>query len=215
MVATQSKFQHLLNLHFSNMFCLNICRVKLALDMKTKREVAIKILKVKAGKTTEFSKHSSLECLFSEISILADCDHKNIVQIKGANFDGVIVKLMCPVDQSDEESLMQFRHRNGNIDSTSSNASENITRQINNVTAADSTLLLAEEDRLEARRSYGSDDYEEPVVVKREGPICYYVMNWAKYGELFRLVEMNERLSEPLIRYLFKQLMDGLQYLHQ
>ena len=61
------------------MFCLNIFRVKLALDMKTKREVAIKILKVKAGKTTEFSKHSSLECLFSEISILADCDHKNIV----------------------------------------------------------------------------------------------------------------------------------------
>ena len=43
--------------------------------MKTKREVAIKILKVKAGKTTEFSKHSSLECLYSEISILADCDH--------------------------------------------------------------------------------------------------------------------------------------------
>ena len=50
-----------------------------------------------------------------------------------------------------------------------------------------------------------SDSQElEPVVVKRQGPICYYVMNFAKYGELFRLVEINDRLSEDLIRYLFK-----------
>ena len=40
-------------------------------------------------------------------------------------------------------------------------------------------------------------------------------MNFAKYGELYRLVEMNERLSEPLVRYLFKQLVDGLHYLHK
>ena len=39
-------------------------------------------------------------------------------------------------------------------------------------------------------------------------------MNFAKYGELYRLIEMNERLSEPLCRYLFKQLIDGLHYLH-
>lgn len=32
-------------------------KVKLAFDLKTKREVAIKILKVKAGRATEFSKH--------------------------------------------------------------------------------------------------------------------------------------------------------------
>ena len=70
--------------------------MKLALDLKTQRQVAIKILKVKVGRTCEFSKHQSLECLFSEISILADCDHKNIVRIKAANFDGVIVKMMCP-----------------------------------------------------------------------------------------------------------------------
>ena len=52
------------------------------------------------------------------------------------------------------------------------------------------------------------------MIVKRQGPICYYVMSFAKYGELYRLVEINERLSEPLVRYLFKQLMDGLHYLH-
>ena len=76
---------------------------------------------------------------------------------------------------------------------------------------------MAEEDRLEAAAITSSDsqENEEPVVVKRQGPICYYVMNFAKYGELFRLVEINERLSEELILYLFKQLMDGLEYLHK
>ena len=64
---------------------------------------------------------------------------------------------------------------------------------------------MAEEDRLEARQSYGSEEDLEPVIVKRRGPICYFVMNLAKYGELFRLVEINtERLSEPVVRYLFK-----------
>ena len=76
------------------------------------------------------------------------------------------------------------------------------------------SILLAEEDRLEISRMTSSEEEEEPVVVKRQGPVCYYVMNFAKYGELFRLVEINERLSEPLVRYLFKQLMDGLHYLH-
>ena len=64
---------------------------------------------------------------------------------------------------------------------------------------------LAEEDRLEARRSYSSEDDHETTIVKRKGPICYFVMNFAKYGELFRLVEINsERFTEPVVRYLFK-----------
>ena len=63
--------------------------------------------------------------------------------------------------------------------------------------------------------SSSEEEGTEPVIVKRQGPICYYVMNFAKYGELYRLVELNERLSEPLVRYLFRQLMDGLNYLHQ
>lgn len=165
--------------------------------MKTKRQVAVKILKVKAGRASEFSKYQSLEGLFSEISILADCDHKNIVKIKAANFDGVIVKLMCPANQS-EESLLRRAN-----DSSSNDGSEAVSRQIKNFTGLESSLL-AEEDRLEADRSYGSEEDIEPIVVKRQGPICYYVMNFAKYGELYRLVEINERLSEPLVRYLFK-----------
>jgi len=95
--------------------------------------------------------------------------------------------------------------RNGTTDS-SSNGSEAVTRQINNVIPVNDSSLLAEEDRLEAGRrySYGSEEDVQAEVIKRRGPICYYVMNFAKYGELYRLVEINERLSEPLVRYLFK-----------
>lgn len=39
-------------------------------------------------------------------------------------------------------------------------------------------------------------------------------MKLAEYGELYRLVEMNDRLSEELVRYLFSQLLQGLNYLH-
>ena len=115
---------------------------------------------------------------------------------------------MCLAEQSEESML-----RRG-TDSSSNDGSEAVSRQLKNISGLESSLL-AEEDRLEVSRSYGSDEDGEPIVVKRQSPICYYVMNFAKYGELYRLVEINERLSEPLVRYLFKQLMDGLQYLHQ
>ena len=36
---------------------LLLYRVKLAIDLKTKKQVAVKILKVKEGKATEFSKY--------------------------------------------------------------------------------------------------------------------------------------------------------------
>jgi len=99
---------------------------------------------------------------------------------------------MCPVAQSEPSQLR--RHTDSSLSSD--------LGQINEF--ADS-LVLAEEDRLEAGDNYGSEDQDvEPVVVKRRGPICYYVMNLAKYGELYRLVEMNDRFSEPLVRYLFK-----------
>jgi serine/threonine protein kinase len=39
-------------------------------------------------------------------------------------------------------------------------------------------------------------------------------MKLAEYGELYRLVEMNDRLSEDLVQYLFSQLVQGLDYLH-
>ena len=81
-------------------------------------------------------------------------------------------------------------------------------------------ISLAEEDRLDSDcqspGSYQSEDVNdtEPQVIKRQSPVCYYVMNLAKYGDLFRLVEWNERFSENLVRNLFLQLIEGLEYLH-
>lgn len=40
-------------------------------------------------------------------------------------------------------------------------------------------------------------------------------MNLAKHGDLYRLVEYNERFSEGLVRHLFLQLVEGLEYLHK
>ena len=40
-------------------------------------------------------------------------------------------------------------------------------------------------------------------------------MNLAKHGDLYRLVEYNERFSEGLVRHLFLQLVEGLAYLHK
>jgi serine/threonine protein kinase len=50
------------------------------------------------------------------------------------------------------------------------------------------------------------DGHQERVsgqLIRRRGQVCYYVMKLAEYGELYRLVEMNERLSEELVQYLF------------
>ena len=40
-------------------------------------------------------------------------------------------------------------------------------------------------------------------------------MSLAKYGDLYRLVEYNERFSEGLVRNLFLQLIEGMEYLHK
>ena len=64
--------------------------------------MAVKILKVKEGRATEFSKYQSLDCLYSEISILAECDHKNVVKMKATSFDGTIVKELVPSVESSE-----------------------------------------------------------------------------------------------------------------
>ena len=39
-------------------------------------------------------------------------------------------------------------------------------------------------------------------------------MKLADFGELFRLVDLNERLSEGAVKYIFFQVMTGLEYLH-
>lgn len=63
-------------------------RVKLAIDLKTKKQVAIKIMRVK----NMVNKRECLECLFTEINILTECRHPNIVKILDASFDGMIIK---------------------------------------------------------------------------------------------------------------------------
>jgi serine/threonine protein kinase len=141
---------------------VNFCSVKLAFDLHTKKQVAIKILKTREAGQPLCTKYHSLESLHREISILAQCSHRNIVKIKAASFDGTIVK-----EKPDVERL----------------------------------LCTCEPHTFES-------------VIKRQGQICYYVMKLAEYGELYRLVEMNHRLSDELVQYLFTQLVQGLQYLH-
>lgn len=51
--------------------------------------------------------------------------------------------------------------------------------------------------------------------IKRKQNVCYYVMQLAEYGELFRFIEHTDRFSERLARALFTQLIEGLDYLHQ
>jgi serine/threonine protein kinase len=63
-------------------------RVKLAIDMETGKEVAIKIMRVK----NMIHKRECLECLFTEINILTECRHPNVVKILDASFDGTQVK---------------------------------------------------------------------------------------------------------------------------
>ena len=57
---------------------------------------------MKEGKATEFSKYQSLDCLLTEIKILSDCDHKNIVKIKATSFDGTIVRMLVPQNQDSD-----------------------------------------------------------------------------------------------------------------
>lgn len=136
--------------------------------MHTQKQVAIKILKVREGKMPRSDKFQSLESLHGEVAILAKCNHKNIVKIKAASFNGTIVK-----EKANLEHLL-----------------------------------------CNCNRARQFEVPEQTVHIKRQGQICYYVMKLAEYGELYRLVEMNQRLSEDLVQYLFTQLIHGLDYLH-
>jgi len=71
----------------------NFCyRVKLAIDLRSKKQVAIKIMRVK----NIINKKECLECLFTEINILTECRHPNVVKILDASFDGAVVKGVKP-----------------------------------------------------------------------------------------------------------------------
>ena len=64
------------------------------------------------------------------------------------------------------------------------------------------------------KNSYDFKLLEEREILKSRSSVCYYVMSLAKYGEVFRLRDANEKFSDELVRYMFRQLMDGLAYLH-
>lgn len=68
--------------------------MKLAIDLATKKQVAIKIMKTKQM----VNKKDCLECLFTEINILTECRHPNVVKIIDACFDGNLIteKLVSP-----------------------------------------------------------------------------------------------------------------------
>lgn len=71
-------------------------RVKLAVDLNSNKEVAIKFLKVNPG----VSKRKALDCLHKEIKILSDCEHPNIAKIIEASFEGIITKESVSNDNS-------------------------------------------------------------------------------------------------------------------
>lgn len=60
----------------------------MAIDLETGKEVAIKIMRIK----NMIHKRECLECLFTEINILTECRHPNVVKILDASFDGTLVK---------------------------------------------------------------------------------------------------------------------------
>lgn len=126
-----------------------------------------------------YCKYDALDCFHTEIEILSECNHPNVIKIKSACFDGTVIKELV------RNQASPIQH---------------VSREIN---------------RLMHGHSNASSDYsDDRNILKRHRKVCYYVMKLAEYGELYRIIETNERLSEDLIRHLFAQLLDGLNYLH-
>ena len=57
-------------------------------------------------------------------------------------------------------------------------------------------------------------EVDEWVLLKRKTKICFYVMKLAEFGELYSYIEHTERFEETMSRYIFKQLLEGIKYLH-
>jgi serine/threonine protein kinase len=116
-----------------------------------------------------YCKYDALDCFHTEIEILSECNHPNVIKIKSANFDGTVVKEL-----------------------------------VRNQTPAPLQHVSRELNKLMSEQSNASSDYSEGTsILKRQSKVCYYVMKLAEYGELYRIIETNERLSEDLIRHLF------------
>lgn len=95
---------------------------------------------------------------------------------------------------------------------TTSTAKLNITRQ--------EVILLSECQEctavLELLAASANGTIRAPgglAVIRRN--VIYLVTRYAEHGELFRLLESSSRFQEPYSRLIFKQMLDGLAFLHE
>ena len=60
-------------------------------------------------------------------------------------------------------------------------------------------------------------EFNEGIYVKnyRERKVTYIVLELAQGGELFYFLKDTGKLTEPMARYMFKQLIEGLYYCFQ
>ncbi|CDW84194.1 protein kinase domain containing protein [Stylonychia lemnae] len=78
--------------------------------------------------------------------------------------------------------------------------------------ASDSDLNQG--NQIRQQNSKKEIDQEDNIIIKRKNKICYCVLKLVRYGELFQFLESTEKFSTLLSKYLFKQLIEGLEYLH-
>ena len=81
---------------------MSVFRVKLGIDTRTNKNVAVKILKAREGVSVPYDKYTALDGFYTEIEILAECNHPNVVKIKAASFDGTLVKELIKPASSDD-----------------------------------------------------------------------------------------------------------------
>ena len=149
--------------------------MKLAYDLQRKKYVAIKVLKSKEHQASK----EALELFYTEISILFQCKHRNVVKLIDASFDGTLVKeMICDEDRAHSKK------------------------------AQSSPQAIQNSKKLDPKKhgyDYTSDgsDNSDRIVLKRKGQKVYYVMKWAQYGDLYSMIELSERFSETLARSIY------------
>ena len=146
------------------------------------------------------NKKECLECLFTEINILTECRHPNVVKILDSSFDGVLIheQLVCtPVkDGKNECASMSCGDDGKDKDAKPTNVNKLVNFQTS-----------------KAQKQEG-DKEMELLILKRKSELCYYVMKLAEFGEIYSFIENAERFDDSVVRYLLDQLISGLKYLH-
>lgn len=59
-----------------------------------------------------------------------------------------------------------------------------------------------------------NEEKQEWLMIKQKTDICYYVMKLAYFGDVYSFIEHTDRINENLARYILREVMEGLQYLH-